>query len=392
MPQKATSYRSLFLKSLLGSLTPEEENRLEAWIQADKRHRQLADTILDQAELTREYRQQSLVDSRSAYLEMKARIMLAEAPRRRRNRIISAAAAIASIVVVSILWFNTPSVDLDTSSVARATMAMGNSTRLPVIKPGVTKALLHNASGKSIALNSGASVIASREIISKNILDSPLVPQELCLEVPRGGEFKIVLEDSTIVWLNSESTLRYPETFGPSERRVEVSGEAYFAVHKDPDRPFYVETRGQQIRVYGTTFNIRDYPDEESTFTTLESGSISLRQNLSGPSGEIFLAKGHQAILNHPAEDLKMTVVDPETVSSWRNGLFVFEDQPLDRIMRDLSRWYDFRYEFANPELAQQIFMGSIPRYSDFHTAIQILENCGNIHFSISSNNKILIY
>lgn len=392
MPQKNISYRPLFLKRLLGILTPEEENRLEAWIQADKRNRQLSDMILDQAELTREYRQQSLVDTEASYMEMKARIMLAEAPRRRRKHIISAAAAIASLVIAGAMWFYISSVNLDAPYVAQATMHICNSARQPIIKPGVTKALLYNSSGKSIALNASPSVISSSEIISKHTLDSPLVPQELCLEVPRGGEFKIVLEDSTIVWLNSESTLRYPETFGPSERRVEVSGEAYFAVHKDPDRPFYVETRGQQIRVYGTTFNIRDYPDEESTFTTLESGSISLRQNHSAPSGEIFLAKGHQAILNHPTEDLTMTVVDPETVSSWRNGLFVFEDQPLERIMRDLSRWYDFRYEFANPELAQQIFMGSIPRYSDFHTAIQILENCGNIHFSISSQNIILIH
>lgn len=395
MPQHPISYRILFLKRLLGNLSPEEENRLESWLKADKRNRQLADMMLDHAELTREYRQQSLVDTESAYMEMKARIMLAEAPQRRRKRIISAAAAIASLVIAGSLWFNITSLDLDTSSVAQATMAIGNSARQPVIRPGVTKALLHNSSGKSVALNARSSAITSREIISNNGLDSPiaLAPQELFLEVPRGGEFKIILEDSTVVWLNSESTLRYPEVFGPSERRVEVSGEAYFAVRKDPDRPFYVETRGQQIRVYGTTFNIRDYQDEEATFTTLESGSISLRKNShSGSSGEIFLAKGHQAILTHPTKDLTLTVVDPEIVSSWRNGLFVFEDQPLDRIMRDLSRWYDFHYEFANPELGQQIFMGCIPRYSDFHTAIQILENCGNIHFSISSHNKILIY
>lgn len=86
-----------------------------------------------------------------------------------------------------------------------------------------------------------------------------------------------------------------------------------------------------------------------------------------------------------------MTVVDPAAVTSWRHGRFVFDDQPLERIMRDLSRWYDFRYEFADDSLRSRVFMGGIPRYADFRTAIQVLENCGGIRFTLTPDNKILI-
>ncbi len=86
-----------------------------------------------------------------------------------------------------------------------------------------------------------------------------------------------------------------------------------------------------------------------------------------------------------------MTVVDPAAVTSWRHGRFVFDDQPLERIMRDLSRWYDFRYEFADDSLRSRVFMGGIPRYADFRTAIQVLENCRGIRFTLTPDNKILI-
>ena len=96
------------------------------------------------------------------------------------------------------------------------------------------------------------------------------------LTTPRGGEFKIVLEDSTEVWLNAESKLIYPEKFGSMERRVAVVGEAYLKVRKDTQRPFYVETDGQLVRVYGTELNIRSYEEDGQVYTTLVSGQVSV--------------------------------------------------------------------------------------------------------------------
>ncbi len=198
-----------------------------------------------------------------------------------------------------------------------------------------------------------------------------------------------MLEDSTVVWLNSESTLSYPEVFSASERRVHVTGEAYFAVKPDASRPFYVETDEQVVRVYGTAFNVRTYADDPCVCTTLEHGSIAISL-AETPSGEVRLSPGHQARLNRQDSKLDMLVVDPQVITGWRNGRFVFQNQPLSVIMRDLARWYDFEYEFDDPDLQDIIFMGSIPRYSDFSVAKRILERSGGIELK-ASGSKIII-
>jgi len=377
----------LIFKHLTGSLTDDEAKMLQSWIKADHRRARLFNMITDPRELSLEYKLRTIVDTDSAQKEMEARISRAMSPKRHHRLITAAAAAVAALLITT-LWLYTGHEPMATPPDTDIRLA-ATHVNSP-IKPGTTKALLHNTSGQSILLGANDSTITIRQHIAQIPAKASNPPEQLCLEVPRGGEFKIILEDSTEVWLNSESTIRYPETFNPDERRVSITGEAYFHVKKDSSRPFYVETDKQVIRVYGTTFNIRAYSDENATFTTLESGSISLRKNTS-LSGEVFIAMGHQAILDHQADELKMIVVAPKAVSSWRHGRFVFDDQPLERIMKDLSRWYDFEYEFADDTLRSRIFMGSIHRYADFRTAIQILENCGGIRFTINADNKILI-
>ena len=122
------------------------------------------------------------------------------------------------------------------------------------------------------------------ENAAKIVDDKPL-----CLNIPVGCEFKIILEDSTEVWLNSDSKLFYPQHFASGERKVKVAGEAYFKVRKDDTRPFFVETADQMIHVYGTSFNVRDYPDDPCAFITLESGSIAL-SSIGNNGGEIHLS------------------------------------------------------------------------------------------------------
>ena len=170
---------------------------------------------------------------------------------------------------------------------------------------------------------------------------------------------------------------------------MELIGEAYFEVAHQSDRPFTVETSGQKVTVYGTEFNIRSYPEEKSVYTTLSNGSIGLSR-LDGTGGEIRLSPGKQAVFDKKTSSAKVRQVDIERVTGWRHGRFVFEEQSLLQIMTDLSRWYDFEFEFADQEAAETIFMGSIPRYCNFKTAIAILEKSGGLIFSVK-NNKVII-
>lgn len=376
----------LIYRRLLGTITPEENAELERWLGECEENRRFFDSLTDPRELSDAWMIHRVTAPLRPALDMERRIR--ELHQRKTMRRFAAAAAVVLLAVIGSVWYFTGDRTLVNPDLHKMPQAVARLT-IDDITAGTTRATVTNSSGQTIVLSDDESGQDGTVLFVSSGNRQPEEPEQLCLDVPRGGEFKIVLEDSTEVWLNSESTLRYPETFSSEERRVAVTGEAYFHVRKDASRPFYVESQGQTIRVYGTTFNVRAYHDEKATYTTLESGSISLSDG--SISGEVFLSQGHQAILDHESDKITMTVVDPAVVTSWRHGRFVFEDQPLERIMLDLSRWYDFQYEFADESLRSRVFMGSIPRYSDFRTAIQILENCGGIHFKLISDKKILI-
>src|SRR3546814_18855 len=115
------------------------------------------------------------------------------------------------------------------------------------------------------------------------------------LTTPRGGEYQVALPDGSRVWLNAASSLTYPTSFnGHKERRVELTGEAYFEIAKDADHPFIVESARQSVRVLGTHFNITAYPNESSVQTTLAEGSITVTRKGSGD--EQILRTGEQAV------------------------------------------------------------------------------------------------
>ena len=306
-----------------------------------------------------------------------------------RRRMMKAAALLAVPLLGAALWMLMPDTSLNNDMENPATIASRPLT-IEDITPGSVGAVYTTPNGEAITLNaSDTSIIANKLIANADRCTANRTADNLSLEVGRGREFKIILEDSTVVWLNSESTLSYPEVFSSDERRVHVTGEAYFAVKPDAKRPFYVETDEQVVRVYGTAFNIRAYGDDPYVYTTLESGSISITR-ADTSSAEVMLSPGHQALLNRDDLKLNMRTVDPQVITGWRHGRFVFEEQPLSSIMRDLSRWYDFDYEFESPELEHIVFMGSIPRYADFATAISIIEMSGGIHFT-TDNGKVII-
>lgn len=377
----------LLYDRFLKRLSPDDETVLEQWKDADPRHADLWRRVADPAALDEEYRFRLLVNSERAETDMLNRIRIAEAPRRRRRRLIAGITSAAAVAALCLWWFAPASPDLSPADIKVAAIS-----NIDDIKPGVTKAIVTSPGGMAIELNSdddGQSVELLAADHPRASAGQVTKVSNLRLDVPRGAEFCVLLEDSTRVWLNSASTLSYPESFGANERRVRVTGEAYFMVTRDESRPFYVEAGDQLIRVYGTSFNVRDYDDDGVVYTTLEKGSISLSR-LSGETGEVFIRPGQQSVFAPDASELVIRAVDPEVIGGWRHGRFVFEEQPLSAIMRDLSRWYDFEYEFADEEIADIVFMGSIPRYADFATAAQILENSGAVQFEIASSKVII--
>ncbi|MCH5214050.1 MAG: DUF4974 domain-containing protein [Muribaculaceae bacterium] len=376
---------NLIYKYLLETLSDAEREELEGWADQSPTNRELLSRLSDRESLADNYRKRMLVNPDKARNEMRRRIEMNSRKPAARYAYLSAL-AVAAIIALILIVAPTLRKTAVTPEPSADAIAQTDAFSIDSLDPGETMAYVVS-DGRRIPVGKVDNVngIAISELKKSKHGTDPVV-----LVVPRGGEFMVMLDDSTKVWLNSSSTLTYPDNFSSTSRRVKVTGEAYFAVTKDvKHNPFFVECDSQEIKVYGTEFNIRSYPEDEAVVTSLAKGSISVRR-ADGEGGELFISPGTQSVFNKKSLSAKVRNVNIETVTGWRHGRFVFEDQTLLQIMNDLGRWYDFEFEFKDPKLKEMIFMGSIPRYADFTTAMLILEKSGDVSFK-TIGNKIIV-
>ena len=203
------------------------------------------------------------------------------------------------------------------------------------------------------------------------------------ISTPRGGNYQLTLSDGTKVWLNAESSLRFPASFFGNERRVDLIGEAYFEVAKDTAKPFRIRIAQQgEVKVLGTHFNINSYKDESTVNTTLLEGSIEFSVNKFKKTGfKIKLVPGQQAELNKQGELTLHDNIDLEQVVAWKNGSFAFKNADLKTIMRQVMRWYDVEVVYAK-NVPERTFTADISRAKNLNAMLKILE-LSNIHFKL---------
>jgi transmembrane sensor len=282
------------------------------------------------------------------------------------------AAAAVLLLVSTATWFLYPR----TTGPGNHTIA----TQKPDRPPGTTGAVLTLADGRQVVLDSlGGGVVAYQNGVAV-VLENGQLAYEAngssgaetiynTMTTPKGRQFMLVLHDGTRVWLNSASSLRYPASFSGSERRVSITGEAYFEVVKDAARPFRVTVDGKaEVEVIGTHFNINAYEDEVALKTTLLEGAIKMLP-VALPSSAVVLKPGQQAQLSQ-AQINVVDDVDVSSVVAWKDGRFNFEGMPLTAVMKQLERWYDIDvvYEGTMPDVE---FYGELSRSN---TLAQILE------------------
>jgi len=267
------------------------------------------------------------------------------------------------------------------------------------ILPGGNKALLTLGNGQKISLSDAANGnIANQANVSitktangeliytiQNMGDRSLPPTYNTVETPKGGQFQVVLPDGTKVWLNAASSLRFPTYFSGTDRKVELTGEGYFEVAKNKEMPFIVKTDGQQTEVLGTHFNINSYTDEGATRTTLLEGSVRVRT----PTAMQLLKPGQQALLKGGV--LKVGDVDIEVATAWKNGQFMFNDEHIEAIMRQISRWYNVEIEFAHQPSDTKLFWGTISRFENVGQVLEILEMTKSVKFKIEGRRIIVL-
>ncbi|MGI6223794.1 MAG: FecR family protein [Prevotella sp.] len=363
----------LICKYLTGTLSEEESLLLEQWRQASKENEAVFQRLLNTEQLDRERLRMSMVDYQRPLDDMKRHLGLFDMEQPENHwhwqKVVAIAASIMLVVAIGAGWWL--KVREEQKPQSATTIA-----QVTDIQPGHTQAVLTLDDGQQIPLTDDSKL--NEQILAKASKKKSAMNH---LSTPRGGEFKVTLEDGTEVWLNADSKLSYPEKFGETERRVELEGEAYFKVTKNPEKPFYVVSGSQEVRVYGTEFNVEAYSDDDLIYTTLVKGSVSLK-SLHTVKGEVMLSPGHQALFSPSTETARIRKVDTDVVTSWRKGMFVFENQNMAQIMKQLSRWYDFDYKFADTHVADIVFMGSIPRYSSFNEVVDVFSKVGGIRLT----------
>ena len=210
-----------------------------------------------------------------------------------------------------------------------------------------------------------------------------------CLEVPRGGEFSFLLPDSTTVFLNAESRLRFPDRFVPgSERIVYLSGEAYFDVKRDPRSPFLVCLEHSVVKVTGTSFNVKAYPDDTNEATTLISGTVSM--GIGTTEQWIVLKPGEQGYYDATRKTLSQQTVDVNYYTAWKDGVFAFYRQPLEEVMKTLGRWYLFDPHYQNEALKSILYTGKINRHASIREVLHTFELMDELTFDIKGKEVIV--
>ncbi|OQP52829.1 hypothetical protein A4H97_24325 [Niastella yeongjuensis] len=266
------------------------------------------------------------------------------------------------------------------------------------VQPGNDKAVLQLADGRNIVLDTSQNgKIASQGNTAVNKQDGIVLYNSNqhsnttaiawnTLRTPRGGQYQLQLPDGSKVWLNAQSSLRFPASFMGNERLVELTGEAYFEVAKDEQKPFKVifsspngGGREGAVEVLGTHFNINAYDDEDAMKTTLLEGKVKLSSFKN--DGSAILKPGEQSSLSQTSRISQPIPVQTEEVIAWKDGLFRFQDASIESIMRQVARWYDV--EIVYDGKIEKQFIGTIPRQVPVSTVLKILESTGWVHFVI---------
>jgi len=260
------------------------------------------------------------------------------------------------------------------------------------IAPGAIQAVLKLASGREVLLDSakGKIVESNGQMISNGngVLhyDGRSTAAEYhTLTTPRGGEYQLQLPDGTQVWLNAASSITYPTVFAGSERKVTITGEAYFEVASSSIKPFIVDADGRSaVEVLGTHFNLNAYADEPGVATTLLEGAV----RVTAGDEKQQLAPGQQALVTADAIRWRKTVNTGEIIA-WKEGMFRFENTDIETIMRQLSRWYDVEVVYKGGK-GKEYFNITIPRNVRLSKVLELLELTGLIHFQIE-DRKIIV-
>lgn len=384
----------LIFKKISESISDEEFKELTAWINRNEENKQIYDDLLDEEYIKNALNEYSKYDVHNAWIKTEVRLKLKKAKfRLLSNSLLRYAAILIISLLIGSYYYYQSTINED-AKIAQTTI------QFP-FKPGSQKALLTLSNGEKIGVGKNEKVNTIKISASTEILDtnytlvydkSNFTSDNLeyhTLTTPKGGEYSLVLADGSKIWLNAASELKYPVSFSGSERKVYMEGEAYFEIAKNKDKPFIVHTKGYDVEVLGTKFNVIAYNDEQQIATTLDEGSVKITTTEKGKP--VYLTPGQQAVLHKNSAKIDIVDVDTYPYSSWKNGLFVFQSESLGNITRKISRWYNCEFQFADADLENARFTGTLSRDTELGELLKIISQTCAIEFAVNQHNTIVI-
>ena len=371
----------LIYRKIEGKLSAVEEERFETWLKEGREHREYYERM------RRMYQQENIQEIaigkiQDAWEMFEKRVQGRLRVKRKRYWMWGVSVA-ASVVVVFclIIYYH-----LDTEQ--KVNIAVQN------IVPGQYNAILEMADGATYHLGgqqgslqekTGRQIKIDTSLVSYlPVGDKQETPKEVVynkLSIPRGGEYRIELEDGTKIWMNSESRLRYPVAFFNDTREVYLEGEAYFEVQRDVNRPFIVHSGEQKVTVLGTSFGISCYASEVNDYTTLVSGKVKV--DFKRGKQSFVLEPGMQVAYDKKSGIATERKVDVAEFVAWKNGKYVFKQKRLEDILSTLSRWYDFEVFYQNEDVKEILFSGELRRFDDFNYLLRLIERTSDVKFII---------
>jgi transmembrane sensor len=390
--QRLQRIQELTVKYVNGSITSAEQTELDAWLDADTVNRQRFEQRINEentwATLAAMEEGEQLTAAwgpLSNYIDQD----LSESQPKTRTlwRWAVASAAVLFIVAGGILYLKSSRQDAP---------VIASIPKPATLSPGGNRAILQLADGSRVDLGAaGTGTLATQGNVHVIKLDSgslSYVSQQSAnasseatyntVFTPRGGTYQIILPDHTTVWLNAESSLRFPTSFN-ARREVEVTGEAFFDVTKNKSIPFFVRSGKMNIQVLGTRFNINSYADEKSARATLVDGSVALHAGLNTE----VLKPGEEATVD---QTIKIKKVDIDEATAWKDGYFLFNGADIQTVMRQIGRWYNVAIAFEGKPTATRL-SARVSRKKNANDVLEILQASG-YHFRIADDaSKITV-
>lgn len=372
---------------LLGDITEEERQELEDWCKETPQNRNLFEQICQEDLFSKERSVYEKIDDTKALRTFEKHVR--KVSTRGFGRWWKYAAVLLLPILVVGLWklvYEVEQVPVVTSSVSQ--IQPGCSRAVLVLDDGRTVFLKEEEEGV-ISEDKGIMVTGERDRLVYTSSEGKNVDELRFneLEIPCGGEYKVRLADGTLVYLNSATRMKYPVKFDEKERKVYLSGEAYFEVAKDPERPFFVEMEGVEVRVYGTSFNVNTH-QKGNVQTVLVKGSIGVKVLSSGM--ESVIRPGQMAEFKQGNTKVDVKDVNVAVYTDWKDGIFRFENQRLEDILTVLSNWYDVDIFYQTVSVKELHFSGYMERYKDVSVILEAITLSTGVTFSIQGKTIIV--